>query len=90
MLKTISRILLIAIVFALIIFSFFLGKSGTPTGYVVFEEQKKEDMPEFSLHTEAVCAKENSKMDCRDVLFAKCGGVEYQIKCANGSAEFIK
>ena len=90
MLKTISRILLIAIVFALMVFSFFLGKSGTPTGYVIFEEKKKEEMPQFSLHTAAICAKENDKMDCQDVLFAKCGGIEYKLECVNGSAEFIK
>lgn len=89
MLKIISRILLIALVFALMIFSFFLGSSRTPTGYVVFEEEKG-DMPKFSLHTEAVCKKENNKMDCEDILFANCGGIEYKIKCANGSAEFLK
>jgi len=90
MLKIISKILLIALVFALIVFSFFLGKSGTPTGYVVFEEEKKEDMPKFSIHTEAVCKKDNDIMNCEDILFAKCGGIEYKIKCGNGSAEFLK
>ncbi|MBI2130432.1 hypothetical protein HYU10_01550 [Candidatus Woesearchaeota archaeon] len=44
--------------------------------------------PEFKAYTKAVCERNSNGVQCRDMVFVRCGNEEHAISLPNGTAEF--